>query len=408
MHWCNGRALSDRKQSAEWLGPPPWVGLPGELAEMLHPDIGDLVEELLDAVRTAVPNYDRPDESAFGTNMRAGVERALYRFVDLVRDGGDVGPELKSLYYEFGRWEAREGGELESLLAAYRLGARLSWRRIAERISGEGLGEETVARLAEAVFAYIDEISAFSAEGFVAEREERAGERDRRRRQLLRLLCGDGPADPAAIELAAHEAGWELPRTLAVIVYEQRDPDRLAARLPHGSLASTIDELGVAVVDDPDGPGRWSEIAAAVGEQPAAIGSVVSWREAHRSAERARIAFGLRRAGRLGETTGLLVADEHLATLIAHDSPLVDDLAARRLAPLAGRTDGARARLEATLLAWLDAHGNVKATAATLEVHPQTVRYRMAQLRELFGSDLESPDARFELLLVLRSRRTRA
>jgi DNA-binding PucR family transcriptional regulator len=41
--------------------------------------------------------------------------------------------------------------------------------------------------------------------------------------------------------------------------------------------------------------------------------------------------------------------------------------------------------------------------AAELGVHPQTVRYRLRQLRELFGTALEDPDARFELALALRS-----
>jgi DNA-binding PucR family transcriptional regulator len=36
-------------------------------------------------------------------------------------------------------------------------------------------------------------------------------------------------------------------------------------------------------------------------------------------------------------------------------------------------------------------------------VHPQTVRYRMAQLRDLFGARLDDHDARFELALALRA-----
>jgi DNA-binding PucR family transcriptional regulator len=36
-------------------------------------------------------------------------------------------------------------------------------------------------------------------------------------------------------------------------------------------------------------------------------------------------------------------------------------------------------------------------------VHPQTVRYRVAQLRELFGDALDTPDGRFELELALRA-----
>jgi DNA-binding PucR family transcriptional regulator len=40
--------------------------------------------------------------------------------------------------------------------------------------------------------------------------------------------------------------------------------------------------------------------------------------------------------------------------------------------------------------------------AAQLHVHPQTVRYRMARLRELFGDRLDDAEARFELQVALR------
>jgi DNA-binding PucR family transcriptional regulator len=102
---------------------------------------------------------------------------------------------------------------------------------------------------------------------------------------------------------------------------------------------------------------------------------------------------------------GLLAADDHLVALLTLSDPdLLDDLAARRLAPLGDLTEGARERLEQTLLAWLDHQGVVKEAADALHVHPQTVRYRVAQLRELFGDELDDPEARYELLLALRSR----
>jgi DNA-binding PucR family transcriptional regulator len=40
--------------------------------------------------------------------------------------------------------------------------------------------------------------------------------------------------------------------------------------------------------------------------------------------------------------------------------------------------------------------------AERLGVHPQTARYRMGRLRELFGEALEDPDRRFWLELALR------
>jgi DNA-binding PucR family transcriptional regulator len=99
-----------------------------------------------------------------------------------------------------------------------------------------------------------------------------------------------------------------------------------------------------------------------------------------------------------------LVTDDFLPELLLHaDGALAADLAARALAPLDEVRDSTRARLLETLRAWLDEPGQVTRVAERLHVHPQTVRYRMAQLRDLFGARLDDPDARFELALALRA-----
>ena len=58
--------------------------------------------------------------------------------------------------------------------------------------------------------------------------------------------------------------------------------------------------------------------------------------------------------------------------------------------------------MAATLSSWLAHHGDRVATSSDLGVHPQTVSYRMAELRRLFGTALEDPHARFALLLALQ------
>ena len=40
--------------------------------------------------------------------------------------------------------------------------------------------------------------------------------------------------------------------------------------------------------------------------------------------------------------------------------------------------------------------------ARRLEIHPQTARYRLGRLRELFGDALDDPESRFWLELALR------
>jgi DNA-binding PucR family transcriptional regulator len=64
-----------------------------------------------------------------------------------------------------------------------------------------------------------------------------------------------------------------------------------------------------------------------------------------------------------------------------------------------------RERLLTTLHSWLRHWGSRSAAAAELFVHPQTVSYRLNRLRELLGDDLDDPEARLELLLVLAAGR---
>jgi DNA-binding PucR family transcriptional regulator len=101
---------------------------------------------------------------------------------------------------------------------------------------------------------------------------------------------------------------------------------------------------------------------------------------------------------------GLVRAADHGAALVLHrDRGLVRELAARRLAALDALPRRSREALALTLLAWLAHQGRPKAVAAALHVHEQTVRYRLARLREILGDALEDPDARFELELALRA-----
>ena len=88
----------------------------------------------------------------------------------------------------------------------------------------------------------------------------------------------------------------------------------------------------------------------------------------------------------------------------ANKTVLAGQLARDRLAPLGELSAGARERLTATLEVWLAEQGRLSAVADRLGIHPQTVRYRVARLRDLFGERLEDPEERFWLDVALRAR----
>jgi hypothetical protein len=387
-------------------------GFPPEVAAILRPVLPDLAAETIRAIGAQVPDYSRPLEGRLGVTLRYGTERALRRFVDSIEHPAEVSERDRRIYIELGRLEMREGRTLNALLAAYRVGAQIAWRRFVEAGERAGLQPATLYRLGEAIFAYIDEISGESIEGYAAEQSAAAGERQRRRSQLVLLLAADPPAAPEAVRAAALRAGWAPPAQLAALVVEDVDSELLASRLGPGTVAAPLDRADgaaegrgsrvLAFVPDPAAPRRRAELEQAVGKRRAALGPAVAIAGAGRSAERARRALDLRATGAL-PCDGLIVAEEHMTELLLHaDTRLAADLAAARLAPLEALRTGSRERMTETLRAWLDRQGRVDETARALDVHPQTVRYRLNQLREAFGAALDDPQARFELALALR------
>src|SRR4051812_49594879 len=174
--------------------------LPSE-AYVLAPHLPALAEEIVAAIAADVPEYARPLARG-STAVRRGVHGALAEFVELSR-GGAV--ERGAVALDLGRREVRAGRSLDALLSAYRTGARVAWRRLAALGLEAGLAPETLVVLAEAIFAYVDELSAESAEGFAREQAERARELERHRRALAELLVTGSP-HPTAVAPAPQTA----------------------------------------------------------------------------------------------------------------------------------------------------------------------------------------------------------
>src|SRR4051794_8556547 len=340
-------------------------------ADALRGTLPGLADQIVDAIAQEVPDYARPMEGRFGETVRFGVQVALNRFVDLLV--GEAPRQSRDTYRSLGAGEYKQGRTLDALLAAYRVGARLAWRRFVDAGTTAGFPADALYDLGEAMFAYIDEISAESAAGFAEAQSEAAGETQRRRRRLLRLLVQEPAADAEAVRTAATAAGWALPRVLAAVVAAEADqPEglaaahgaegpseelldgisaRLARRLGPGAVGAAVGGLAVVMMPDPDGPGRRKALEAALGGELATLGPAVAWPEAASSLRRAEAAFRLATQGHpdvQGSTSSseqvrgrLIVADEHLPALLLAAAPgIAADLARTRLAPLEGLAEG--------------------------------------------------------------------
>ena len=382
----------------------PWRALPAEVADVIEPELGAVTSEILATIAREVPEYARPFEGSFGHGVRMGVTEALRQFVALIRDPDSGREPGRDVYVGLGRGELRQGRTLDALQSAYRVGARVAWRRLAAAARRAELDTWVISTLAEAIFAYIEELSADSVEGYSQARSEREGERQRRRRELLALLLREPPPTQVELDAAASAAGWKPPRSAAALACGEPELGQVVRRLPPDALAGEISGLGCAVIPDPAGPGRGRQIEQATATTPAALGPALPPAELAESWSLARAALRAREAGAIGGD-GLVRADERLPELLVHENAgLVSRIAARRLAPFDPLTPKARQRMEETALAYVQRQGNAAAMAAALGIHPQTARYRIARLRELVGGALDDPDARLELELALRAR----
>ena len=409
-----------------------WPGVSGEAAAWLLPALGSLADDITAAIAREVDEYAQPGDDAAARAVHRVAHDAVAGFGARVTQSATAETaSAASMFRDLGRLLALEGRSLGALQAALRVGARVTWQRLQEQArQGHGNPEE-FARIGETVYWYMDELAASCSAGYAEAKAELAGETSQLRRHLLGMLVsGPAPALPAVASLA-RAAGWPLPRRVAVVALTPRAVSN-PGPLPPDVLADLTRRDPCLLIADPDGPQRRQRLAAVLrgwlqadtspgASQPppgqlAAVGPAVPLAEASGSLRWAVQALALARRGIVGAVGGagavggpgpggIVWCEDHLPTLVLlADADLAAALSREALAPLRRLRGDQADRLARTLLAWLESADDANAAARRLHVHPQTIRYRLRQVSELFGEALNDPDARFQLLLALRVR----
>ena len=418
--------MTDDATSAAYRGAAE-LEIDAIVVEALREALPSVATKTVAAVVAEVPGYTGALTGSMGDNIEAAVTMALGGFLKLAsgRDDSDpstpLGPTLQGAY-ALGRGEARSGRSMDALLAAYRVGARVSWREMARAASGAGVRADTMAQFAELVFAYIDELSAASVAGHSDELSTTGRVRERYLSRLGQDLLSGAGADIATA--AADRAGWPVPRTLTAVLLPADQVRGSVSLLPETTLqvgedlpglpadvvGEGVDPLSLLFVPDLEGRDRQRLMRLLEGRS-AVVGPARAWTQVRASYLRAvRTLSVVRRAvdpvvaGAAPEPRpGPVDSEQHLAALVVGADPeALDDLCAVVLAPLAELRPATADRLAETLRSWLLHQGRREVVAADLHVHAQTVRYRMGQLRELYGDRLDDPRWVLELLLALQ------
>jgi hypothetical protein len=373
--------------------------LPAGALHEMRGQLSEVADDVVAAIVEEVPSYRDAFGGQMGTTIHSAVQLALGGFLTLAGRGRTeelrtpTAPAVEGSY-QLGRGEARSGRSTDALLSAFRIGARVSWRELSTTAVRNGLPAEVLADFAELVFAYIDELSAAAVAGHTDETETTGRVRERLLARVAELLLDAAPGDD--VTEAAEQAGWTPPTTLTAVLVPESQVRPVLGAVQAATLRAAVPDPAAdgALLLVPDAHGRRrGTLLRTLRDRGSIAGPAVPWLDVRRSVDRAV------RARELGVE---LDTEAELPRLVLHaDESALADLRARALAPLAGLRPGTAEKLADTLRAWVLHQGRRDDIAAALFVHPQTVRYRMGQLRDLYGDRLEDPDTVLALTLAL-------
>ncbi|WP_158842153.1 PucR family transcriptional regulator [Saccharothrix deserti] len=382
-----------------------WEQLPADLAPKFRARAGDVAVDMVREIQNQIAEYSQKLEGMFGQVVVEGVEQAIHQFIDRMVDPTVQREDRAKLFRLLGKLEVSAGRSLDLLQTAYRIGARVAWRRISEFGQTERVPLATMCLIAEAIFAYIDELSLRSMEGYAEAQARHAGALQRRRKRLLELLLGEPGYHPNALAELAEAAHWRLPEKVLVVALERRtDQHQLPIPALHEDILMDLEgSEPCLLLTEPER--QLVALEQKLGGWRAAVGPIVPLASARQSLRWARRTITLIQSGVI-EDKPMVDTTEHLSTLLLlGDEELVHELVKRTLAPLEGLTPKQQQRMLETMTAWVETRGSAPEVASSLAVHPQTVRYRLRQLEELFGEKLHDPDALFDMGIALRALR---
>jgi hypothetical protein len=373
----------------------PWHRLPADVASALRAVLSQTAREVSAEVTASIPAFAAIGGSArFSRDLDAAVRAGLERFVELVATGEEaLTPAVAELFTGLGAAEARDGRGPEILLSALRVSSRLLLRVTVDAVArSRPVGVREVVDLSDAVTGFIDELASACTDGYARQVREDAGESDRRRRHLAGLLLRGGAAWPIVSQASA-AVGWPAPDRITAVLVPATEARAVRFRFgADGVLAEWGEETVLLLREIP----ARAELAEALRGRRAVVAPTLAWEQVPTAVQLAEL------TARPGAGEAPAFADDHLADLALRGQPAaLAVLAQRRLSGLGGLRPAQRETLLRTLHSWLWHWGSRPEVAAELFVHPQTVSYRIAQLRQLLDADLDDPRVRFELLLAV-------
>jgi DNA-binding PucR family transcriptional regulator len=396
-----------------------------ETAERLHNRLAELSSVMRRSLEDQIPEL-RGDErimELLGPSVEGNVDtvlRALRYDIAVER------VEAPTAALEYARRLAQHGVPVNALVRAYRLGQRLMNELVFNEVRALDISEQMRYEVIEAItatlFEYIDWVSQQVVAAYEDERERWLENQNSVRALRVReVLAASKPVDVDAVSTSIrYPLRWHH---LALVMWY---PDTNAESHELAALQRLLRELGEAagaaagslfVAADRSCGWGWLPYRAAVLDAPAkvrqfiqtrsdspsvAIGAMAAgaegFRQSHREAESAyRVAMVAKR-----EPTVIAATDPgvSIAALLSGDIADTRAWVVKVLGDLAGEDEN-DARLRETLRIYLGCGSSYKVAAEQLNLHFNTVKYRVGRAVARRGREIDNDRLDIELALLI-------
>lgn len=373
------------------------------LSSRVERNADPLARRMLDELVRQIPMYSHLPKEQLQGEILDILRYNLAIFFRILREGGRPAAEdLVEIRASAAR-RAEERIPLEAVLTAYHVGALVAWDALCQEATENE--RDDLLGLATHVMSYIQSVTSGVAGAYLEERQAIYGEEREAQRALAEALLSGGATDALAQRVGSALASSYLVLALHVetspdetdegvegAVASRRKLRRMERAMASAGRSDTLTLLGasggpvlIAVrgenADDERAllPALLDGLADAAG---AAVTAGVSFRPGLdgvpvAGAEAAEV---LRLATELGRPPGLYELDDVLVEyLVTRPSD-----AASRLAGVLAALDHGPELVE-TLQGYFDADLDRRSAAAALNIHPNTLDYRLKRISELTG-----------------------
>lgn len=384
-----------------------------KVAEELRPQADDIAQAMVDAYNREIPTYGAIGDESLREDVRSVSSAMVTTWLTVMSTGASLDAELLAKMTEGARRRAVQGIDMQSMLRAYRVGIRVMWGETTSSPLWRSQAlQGSLAQVATWALDFADRISTAVAAAYADENNEIARQRAHRRSALLDVILSasrsevvDGPTElcrrhsVASVRVGSELTLRELERTGDLL---EKQGGATLWTVRHRSL--------VAIIDWPRGIDRdhlcrsLSRLAHGAQIEAIGLGGIAENVEETRQSYAEAVA-ALRIGPAIAQDARPVFDYQDLAPLIAL---LEQPDKARRfvtaaIEPLGDLTK--RPWVFETLEAYLTYQGHLQEVACALGVHPNTVKYRLRELRSATGTSFTEGEHASMILLALKVRR---